>query len=269
MKIILFTNARDETHIKEWVAHHLNLGFDFIHIFDHKSKQPINKLFKPNPKLRIQRIDYSTTSFKTTLMMKAKEISVKETYDWMLYLDADEFLVLNNYTTVHELMYTFNKFNQVGINWIMFGSNYLDKEPDGMILENYTRCKRKMENEMKTFVKPNSIIDCVNPHFYITNNMNLSINGITRMKLNRDNPALYPLSNKSHTNVPVYIAHYVYQSYDVYISRKVNLPRDDGNCNVYRPVICKEIIHVRCNDIINIEVRDKYSEKNAELIKTL
>ena len=37
MKTILFTNARDEHHILEWVIHHLHLGFDSIYIIDHLS----------------------------------------------------------------------------------------------------------------------------------------------------------------------------------------------------------------------------------------
>jgi hypothetical protein len=40
-KTMLFTNARDEKNMKEWVAHHLLLGFDLIYIFDHKSKIPL------------------------------------------------------------------------------------------------------------------------------------------------------------------------------------------------------------------------------------
>jgi hypothetical protein len=32
-KVALFTNARDESHIKEWAAHHLLIGFDYIIIF--------------------------------------------------------------------------------------------------------------------------------------------------------------------------------------------------------------------------------------------
>jgi hypothetical protein len=34
MSTILFTNARDEKHIKEWIAHHLNLGFNQIQIYN-------------------------------------------------------------------------------------------------------------------------------------------------------------------------------------------------------------------------------------------
>ena len=43
--IVLFTNARDEKNIKEWAIHHLLLGFDYICIFDHKSKIPIKNIF--------------------------------------------------------------------------------------------------------------------------------------------------------------------------------------------------------------------------------
>ena len=41
--VALFTNARNEKHIKEWVAHHLLIGFELIVIFDHKSIKPLNK----------------------------------------------------------------------------------------------------------------------------------------------------------------------------------------------------------------------------------
>ena len=40
--VYVFTNARDEPNIAEWVAHHLLLGFDKIIIFDHLSVIPIS-----------------------------------------------------------------------------------------------------------------------------------------------------------------------------------------------------------------------------------
>jgi len=47
LKTILFTNARDESNILEWTVHHLNLGFDHIHIFDHISVVPMSREHKP------------------------------------------------------------------------------------------------------------------------------------------------------------------------------------------------------------------------------
>ena len=46
LKIGLFINARDEDNLKEWVTHHLLLGFNKIIIFDHKSIIPIKSLLK-------------------------------------------------------------------------------------------------------------------------------------------------------------------------------------------------------------------------------
>jgi len=269
MKVILFTNARDEKHIKEWVAHHLNLGFDFIYIFDHKSLEPISKQFKPNPKLKIERIDYTIDFLKESLMMKAKAHA--KSYDWMLYLDADEFLVLNQHQLVHELLQTYETYNQVGFNWLVFGSNYLTTEPDGMILENYIRCNSKLNMRIKTFVRPEAVVSTKSPHAYITNNMKISINGITRNPLIAEHPYHYPLPDKLYTDAIAYVAHYMYQSYDIYTSRKVALPRDDyGSGTAYRPTITEEELH-NSNDniIINITIRDKYCEKNSELIKHL
>lgn len=269
MKVILFTNARDETHIKEWVSHHLNLGFDFIHIFDHKSLEPIAQQFKPNPKININRIDYTVDLFKETLMMKAKGLA--KSYDWMLYLDADEFLVLNNHSTVHELLQTYADYNQVGFNWLVFGSNYLTNEPDGMILENYIRCNSRLNMRIKSFVRPESILGTKSPHAYITNNMKKSINGITRKPLIAEHPYHYPLPDILYSDTPAYVAHYMYQSYDIYTSRKVALPRDDyGSGGAYRPSITEDELHnSNDNQLINTILRDRYCEKNIELINEL
>lgn len=39
--VYLFTNARDEPNIAEWIAHHLLLDFDKVIVFDHLSVNPI------------------------------------------------------------------------------------------------------------------------------------------------------------------------------------------------------------------------------------
>ena len=97
MKKILFCNARDEQHILEWIVHHLNLGFDHIYIFDHLSKIPISEIIKKtniSKFVTVSRIE-DEILLKYKLVEKSYKIA-KFIYDWMIYLDCDEFLYFKN-----------------------------------------------------------------------------------------------------------------------------------------------------------------------------
>jgi hypothetical protein len=61
--------------------------------------------------------------------------------------------------------------------------------------------------------------------------------------------------------VPAYIAHYVYQSEETYLKRKINLKGDDGSV---RTNIGKEI-HNQYNDVINLQPQ-KYINNIKEFL---
>jgi len=93
-KTILFTNARDEKNILEWVVHHLNLGFTHIFLTDHRSSVPISSILRKLPREQITIVREDNEIQKANLMEKAIGFAKKQKYDWMIYLDADEFLFL-------------------------------------------------------------------------------------------------------------------------------------------------------------------------------
>ena len=94
-KVILFTNARDEKRIKEWAAHHLLIGFNTIYIFDHKSQTPLKDVFKNfDKRVVVERCEMNAAP-KLPLMKRASEIACLMKADWFIYLDADEFIILN------------------------------------------------------------------------------------------------------------------------------------------------------------------------------
>ena len=264
MRVILFTNARDEKHIKEWVAHHLNLGFDFIHIFDHKSIEPIINQFKANMKLKIERID-TIGNIKNTCMKKA--VTLAKNYDWMIYLDADEFLVLNNHKTIQEFILSYKDINQIILNWVFFGSNFLSTEPPGMMLENYIRCHARINKHVKSLVRPNSVIDIYNAHVYKTNNLNKSRSCYNCIPINIKEPWFISIPDKCYSDIPAYVAHYVNQAYNKYKERRLSRQRDDGT--PITRIYTEQELHNIDNTLINTSVRDKYCQKNAELMKAL
>lgn len=244
----LFCNARDEINIKEWAAHHLLIGFDIIIIFDHKSKISLKEIFiNFDRRVNIIKIDLETNNIKLMLMNKAKEIAKKLNMDWFIYLDADEFLILNNmFKGVKHFLNAYSYADSIGVNWLMFGSNNFVNDPSGLLLENYTRSQDKIDQHVKSFVRPNEIKNCENPHFYNIRNP-LKMLGIDFKIMKK--PYCFNNIDISFYKAPAYIAHYVYQSESSYKRRKIDLKGDDGSI---RSDIGKDI-HKLYNNIINIQ----------------
>ena len=263
--IALFTNARDEGHIKEWVAHHLLIGFDYIFIFDHKSLLPLTTVFRNfDKRVKIINVSHMNGAIKTELMNVAANISKSLKIDWLLYLDADEFLILNHkkFKGVKHFLDHYQFADSLGVNWLMFGSNYLKKEPKGLIFDNYTRSAKNLDMHVKSFTRPSQIINSSNPHYYNIINKN-RMYGVDK-KLTH-----IPAFNKiafSFDVVPAYIAHYFHQSEETYKKRKGLIPRDDNG--TYREITDNDIknIHDQFNEIENLDPMNKYSEKIKQFL---
>jgi hypothetical protein len=252
-RVMLFTNARDEKNIKEWAAHHLLIGFDLIVIFDHKSKQRIsNQFINFDRRIKIYRCEVDGP-IKLKLMMNAVNIANFYKADWFLYLDADEFLILNSFNGVKHMLSYYNHADSLAINWLLFGSNHHRKEPEGLILENYTKSDIVLDKHVKTFVRPNKVLNANNPHFYVMKDKTKMYNMLNQ---NINSPFYWNDIKLPYVNSRAYIAHYLYQSEETYLNRKINLPRDDTS--TFRQK--HENIHTKHNDIMNEEPKNKYAE---------
>jgi len=257
-KVGLFTNARNELHIKEWAAHHLLIGFDNIIIFDHKSYNPLKKEFENfDKRVKVINISHMNGSIKMPLMNISSHISKRLNLDWMIYLDADEYIILQpKFIGIKHFLNHYNNAHSIGLNWLMFGSNFLKNEPSELQIESYTKCQLNVDKHVKSFVRPKEILYADNPHYYRIHNKNKMV-GINGKILNE--PYFNEL-NMSFTKVPAYIAHYVNQSEESFIKRKCILPQDDtGN---YRHVNNDTInnLHNQYNDVNNFYPLKKYSE---------
>jgi hypothetical protein len=270
MKVIVFTNARDEPHILEWISHYLNLGFDHVFVYDHKSEVPISSLIAPKNHSKISpvnritviRLDNDIPDMKSSLMKRAIDISRQKGFDWMLYVDADEFLYLKNAVNVKSFLANYSEYHQVGINWLIFGSNFMNTEPKGSLLQKYTRSGSVLNKHIKAFVNPNYARRPLNPHVY-------DLRG--RQSIHCENKLLGPEpyyfeTKTSPSNVPAYFAHYIHQAYDVYVKRKILLPRDDNG--EFRIKLTEDELHQINNDVITLDML-KYNERNKIMISVI
>lgn len=266
-KSILFTNARNEKNILEWVVHHLHLGFSHIFITDHHSTTFLSTLLRKLPPERLTVVRQEGEIRKGDLMKKAVLFAKRNKYDWMIYLDADEFLYLAHHDTISDFLEDYRSYDQVGINWLLFGSNEMDSFPSGTLLEHFTKSSMTLDQHIKSFLNVQRIsqthIHKVHPHVYFLKDMRRSV-ACDHMPLNKDTPYWYP-NDKSIDSVPAFLAHYYSQSYDRFLSRKIHLRRDDTN--EYRTIIPRDEFHKMYNDMDCFLVVEKYNARNIKSIK--
>ena len=258
-KIMLFTNARDESNINEWIAHHFLLGFDTIFIFDHLSEIPITTGSQFGGKLMVHRVNITANNVKINFMKTASKIASRLNADWMLYLDADEYLLLNNVTNVKKFLHIFKDADAIGINWLMFGSSNHKIQPKGLLTENFIMSDKKLNKHVKTFVRPDRIktVNPYNPHIYniINPNRYIAATG-NRMHSNVFNnvPIIF-------TKTVAYIAHYYVQSEEEYNRRKCR-PMDNGTGPRQKDINFN--IH---NEVMNNQLQNKYSQNIKVFLK--
>jgi hypothetical protein len=246
--------------------HHQNLGFSHIYIYDHRSIIPVKDILKNVTNITVKSIDDDIR--KCSLMIKAYRLSLAKKYDLMIYLDSDEFLILNKHNNVNDFLNLYKNYDQIGINWLLFGSNNLNKKLNSnqTIIESYTKCQKKLNMHIKSFLNlKNENIKIRCPHVFLLQDISKSVD-VDFNCLGNETPHFNRI-NKHYNDVTAYIAHYMYQSYETYIQRKVNLPRDDTN--TYRKVVPKENFHKAHNDEINLGPLNKYNEINKKKIKEI
>jgi hypothetical protein len=252
-RVMLFTNARDEKRIKEWAAHHLIIGFTYVYIFDHKSVVPLTQVFNGfDQRVIVERCEMDTPP-KIPLMTKAAYIAKRCNMDWFIYLDADEFIYLYC-KNVKTFLQKFPFADSVSLNWLMFGTNHYKTEPyDSLLMEAYTKSDGFFNNHVKTFVRPLAVKNVTNPHYYevIQPGRMYSVDGT---------PMSTPyFSHKNIVSIPenslAFLAHYIYQSEETYMQRKINRPTDDtGGMREL-----EKTLHSQYNNVNTHIMRDKYA----------
>lgn len=269
LKSLLTTNVRDEEHIVEWVAHHILLGFSHIFITDHLSKVPVAEVLAdagvPRHRYTVRRIEKPTVC-KENLMHEMYTYALKSGYHWTINLDGDEFLCLEQNEQVQDFLGRYGDCDQVALNWLLFGTNFLLDHPEGKgLMETYVRSDRKCNPHVKTFVhlshRPLRVTHFF-PHVYFLADMTRSVN-VFRQRLNPHKPFFLPLGC-GWRQTPAFVTHYYNQAYNKYLQRKIKIPRDDTG--QFRACVSRQEMDKLYNEEENTEMMTRYHNRVQALM---
>lgn len=113
--------------IREWLAHHLALGFDHILVYDHQSSDQTPALLDAAAATAsVDRIAWAPPQDQSPQISAYNDAvrRLRNRYDWLAFLDLDEFLVIRkpdlDLTTYLRSLDA--DVGAVGVNWLTFGS---------------------------------------------------------------------------------------------------------------------------------------------------
>jgi hypothetical protein len=97
-------------------------------------------------------------------------------YAWVGFLDADEFIVIKNNDSIPDFLQNYRKYPAIALHWICYGSSYLIKKPNNLVIKSYKLRAKNPDWHVKVFVNPQKVTQCRNSHSWFYRNAQCAVN---------------------------------------------------------------------------------------------
>ncbi|MBS0980968.1 glycosyltransferase family 2 protein [Acetobacter thailandicus] len=233
--IVLFVK-NEVTDISDWISWHLSIGFDKIFIYDDHSDDGTFEICSIlsdfyNIELKKTNIESETNFFirqKLSYFDACKNSSNK--YDWICFLDSDEYLYLDEDDSIKSFLSSYEDCNAIALNWCIYGSSNKTIKDHIPIYKSFVFHSSRELNDnrlVKSIIRPCFYtFNYTDPHrFYLENEEYRDSLG---EKFEWDG------STKNIEWKRARINHYICRSMEHYINRiKRRIGSDLVNSNVY------------------------------------
>lgn len=226
---IIAISRLENDYINEWVEHHLNIGIDHIYIYDNSSLKE-EKLSGAIYEKYLDKVSiipaYDKNQYQKTAYKDAYQ-RFGNLYEWLIYIDIDEFIMLQKDTNIKDFIKRFPKdLETYKMHWQIYNDNELiDRSCSSSIVNDFiTPLKTMHNNQTKSIIKGGlKNIDFISVHYGVRN-----INGkISHLK------TYYGDMKPTHTNglivkpidyTYVKLNHYMTKTICEYICQKMRRP---------------------------------------------
>lgn len=160
----------EEAFLDEWIVYHRMTGIDHFFLYDDDPLFPLKQFLQPYCEFVTVFNWHGMDAAMDGLMNQTKAYihavhHYTYQYDWVIFLDGDEFIILRKHKSVHEFLAEFDRnCSAVSLNWHEFGHNGFYEDPPGLITASLTRRKFKPNKLGKTFNRSDAIADILSPH---------------------------------------------------------------------------------------------------------
>lgn len=221
MKVIICAIAKNEDkYISDFCKYHLALGFDEIHIYDNGTKIPINDE-------RIIIHPFKNVENKCPQLVAYNDFLKTVDYDWVTFIDIDEFITLDEYNNIKDYLMTFpEKVDSIRLYEKVYGDDG-KIIPDNINVPIYNRIMTYNKNINviwgKSIIKKHDSWKIINPHKIVLENEMCDAYSDRKISDYRTPPQCICEDEAVFDNC--YIRHYKTKTLSEFCDQKLNTPR--------------------------------------------
>lgn len=150
MKTTICAIIKDEHRfLDEWINYHLCIGFNTIHLFEDKDSISHESISSKYDNVYLRRYaddktvrnllrDQSTANRQHILYQWFGD-TYQNIYDWVAFIDLDEFIVFNNDYSLNKLCTEFSQCTAMQLKWKIMSANGYINRPDCNVMDAYTK----------------------------------------------------------------------------------------------------------------------------------
>jgi hypothetical protein len=149
MKVALICVAKfEDYYLKEWLDYNQKLGFDKVLLFQNDWRTDLE-----HPVLEKHICDGG--SIQVPLYNEVLKQNTE--YDWLAFIDCDEFIVLKKHNNIKELIEEYkDRTNVIGLNWYFFGNLGIESREGDSLLKPFKMRNKTIDQHVKVIVNARS-----------------------------------------------------------------------------------------------------------------
>lgn len=222
-KVSICAIFRDEAdYLREWIEFHRIVGVEHFYLYNNFSQDQYLEILQPYIHSGIVTlIDWPIKQGQMSAYDDFFKKYSSET-EWVGLIDLDEYLVINQRSTIYEFLEQFRNRPAVIFYWKVFGSSgKIHRDNSNLVTEDFVVCYRKFVDIGKFFFNTNYEYYSEYKH---NNAMHLSwakCKGVALPPVNVfDKVCTLSCNPVVSSEMPAQINHYLIKSFDEYIDKK-------------------------------------------------
>lgn len=256
---ICIMGKRENLYVKQFVDYYYKLGINKIILFDNNDIEDENFYDELKDYINKKFVDIIDIRGINSVLYPVYNYCYhqnKNLYDWITFLDIDEYIYIKNFTNISEYLFNkrFEKCQTIFFNWIMYNDNDLTEYDYRPLIDRFKSPKMK-SNQGKSIVRggfdnliiPTSMLPGININYFCNSNGE------------RIFPPNY-LNGKYNSNPMAYIKHFYTKTAEEFCN-KIN--KGDAQLHKNHPKYLNRIY----DKIYNFFLFNKITKKKIEILE--